>query len=88
MKHKHYTNEEILKISKLLSEGKTYSEIATILDRDYTRLTRKINELELYRFKRFTQYTKLKILKEISIDKLEYYNNKLNSYFNKKENIC
>ena len=84
MKHKYYTNEEILRISKLLSEGKTYSEIAIILDRDYTRLTRKINELELYRLKKIN----LKTLKMTSIDKLVYYNNKLNSYFNKKENIC
>ena len=82
MKHKHYTNEEILRISKLLSEGKTYSEIAIILDRDYTRLTRKINELELYRLKKIN----LKTLKMTSIDKLVYYNNKLNSYFNKNEN--
>ena len=88
MKHKHYTNEEILKISKLLSEGKTYREIAIILDREKTRLFRKIKELGLYRFKRLTQYTKLKILKTTSVDKLEYYNNKLNSYFNKKENRC
>ena len=84
MKNKHYTEQEIIKISKLLSEGKTYGEIAIILDRDYTRLTRKINELELYRFKKIN----LKTLKMTSIDKLEYYNNKLNSYFNKKENIC
>ena len=88
MKNKHYTNEEILKISKLLSEGKTNREIAIILDRDYTRLTRKINELGLYRFKKMTQYSKLKTLKSIRTDKLEYYNNKLNLYFNKKENIC
>lgn len=88
MKNKHYTNEEILKIAKLSSEGKTYSEIAIILNRDKTRLFRKIKELGLYRFKRLTQYTKLKILKTTSIDKLEYYNNKINSYFNKKENIC
>ena len=76
----HYTNEEIVKISKLLREGRTYREIAMILDRDYTRLTRKINELELYRLKKIN----LKTLKMTSIDKLEYYNNKLNSYFNEK----
>ena len=94
MKHKHYTNEEILEISKLLSEGRTYREIATMLNRDYTRLTRKINELGLYRFKKTTP----KILKEITpkiskktiprtreeirSDKIEYYNNKVNLYFN------
>ena len=80
MKHKHYTNEEILEISRLLSEGRTYREIAMILDRDYTRLTRKINELGLYRFKKIN----LKTLKMTSNDKLEYYNNKLNSYFNNR----
>ena len=78
MKNKHYTDEEIVKISKLLSECKTYREIAIILDRDYTRLTRKINELELYKLKKIN----LKTLKMTSIDKLEYYNNKINSYFN------
>ena len=77
MKHKHYTNEEILEISKLLREGRTYREIAMILNRDYTRLTRKINELELYRFKKINPRT----LKMTSNDKLKYYSNKLNSYF-------
>ena len=78
MKHKHYTNEEILKISELLRDGRTYREIAMILDRDYTRLTRKINELELYRFKKINPKT----LKMTSSDKLKYYSNKVNSYFN------
>ena len=80
MKNKHYTEQEIIEISKLLIEGKTYSEIAMILDRDYTRLTRKINELGLYKFKKIN----LKTLKMKSIDKLEYYNNKLNLYFNNR----
>ena len=84
MKNKHYTEQEIIEISKLLGECRTYREIAMILDRDYTRLTRKINELGLYRFKKINPKT----LKMTSIDKLKYYNNKLNSYFNKKENIC
>lgn len=78
MKHKHYTDEEILKISELLRDGRTYREIAMILDRDYTRLTRKINELELYRFKKINPKT----LKMTSSDKLKYYSNKVNSYFN------
>lgn len=88
MKHKHYTNEEILKMMELSSLGKTQTEIAKILNRDGSRVSRKLNELGLYKFKKITQYTKLKILKVINSDKLEYYNSKLNSYFNKKENIC
>lgn len=80
MKHKHYTNEEIVKISKLLKEGRTYREIAMILDRDYTRLTRKINELELYRLKRINPKT----VKMTSNDKLKHYNSRLNLYFNEK----
>lgn len=88
MKHKHYTNEEILKMMELSSLGKTQTEIAKILNRDGSRVSRKLNELGLYKFKKITQYTKLKILKIINSDKLEYYNSKLNLYFNKKENIC
>ena len=80
MKNKHYTEQEILKIVKLLSENKTYREIAMILNRDYTRLTRKINELELYRFKKIN----IETIKMTSNDKLRYYSNKLNSYFNTK----
>lgn len=88
MKHKHYTNEEILKMMELSSLGKTQIDIAKILNRDGSRVSRKLNELGLYKFKKITQYTKLKILKVINIDKLEYYNSKLNLYFNQKENIC
>ena len=88
MKHKHYTNEEILKMMELSSLGKTQIDIAKILNRDVSRVSRKLNELGLYKFKKITQYTKLKILKVINSDKLEYYNSKLNLYFNKKENIC
>ena len=88
MKHNHYTNEEILKMMELSSLGKTQIEIAKIINRNGSRVSRKLNELGLYKFKKITQYTKLKILKVINSDKLEYYNNKLNSYFNKKENIC
>ena len=80
MKHKHYTNEEIVKISKLLREGRTYREIAVILNRDYTRLTKKINELELYRFKKVNP----KAVKMTSSDKLKYYNSRLNLYFNER----
>lgn len=80
MKHKHYTNEEILEISRLLSEGRTYREIAMMLDRDYTRLTRKINDLGLYRFKKINP-RKIKMTRD---NKLEYYRNKVNSYFNKR----
>ena len=80
MKHKHYTNEEIVKISKLLREGRTYREIAVILNRDYTRLTKKINELELYRFKKVNP----KAVKMTSDDKLKYYNSRLNLYFNER----
>ncbi len=87
MKHKHYTNEEILKMMELSSLGKTQIDIAKILNRDGSRVSRKLNELGLYKFKKITQYTKLKILKVINSDKLEYYNSKLNLYFNKKENI-
>lgn len=88
MKHKHYTNEEILKMMELSSLGKTQIDIAKILKRDSSRVSRKLNELGLYKFKKITHYTKLKILKAINSDKLEYYNSKLNLYFNKKENIC
>ncbi len=88
MKHKHYTNEEILKMMELSSLGKTQIDIAKILNRDGSRVSRKLNELGLYKFKKITQYTKLKILKGINSDKLEYYNSKLNLYFNKKENKC
>ena len=66
MKNKHYTNEEILKMMELSSKGKTQIEIATILNRDSSRISRKLNELGLYRFKKITQYTKLKILKMIN----------------------
>ena len=84
MKHNHYTNEEILKMMELSSLGKTQIEIAKIINRNGSRVSRKLNELGLYKFKKITQYTKLKILKVINSDKLEYYNNKLNLYFNKK----
>ena len=80
MKHKHYTNEEIITISNLLSEGRTYREIAMMLDRDYTRLTRKINDLGLYRFKKINPKT----IKMKSNDKIKYYSNRLDSYFGKR----
>ena len=80
MKNKHYTEQEIVEILRLLSEGRTCREIAMIIDRDYTRLTRKINELELYRFKKIN----IETIKMTSNDKLRYYSNKLNSYFNTK----
>ena len=80
MKLKHYTNEEILEISKLLSEGRTYREIAMMLDRDYTRLTRKINDLGLYRFRKINPKT----IKMTSNDKIKYYSNRLDSYFNER----
>ena len=81
MKNKHYTEQEIIEISKLLGEGRTYREIAMILDRDYTRLTRKINELEMYRYKKINPRT----LKMTNSDKLRYYSNRLNSYFNRRD---
>ena len=79
MKNKRYTNEEILEISKLLSEGITCREIAIMLNRDRTRLIRKINELGLYRFKKINP----RALKMTINDKLKYYNDRLNLYFNK-----
>ena len=88
MKHKHYTNEEILKMMELSSLGKNRIEIAKVLNRNESRVSKKLNELGLYKFKKITQFTKLKILKVINSDKLEYYNSKLNLYFNKKENEC
>ena len=63
MKHKHYTNEEILKMMELSSLGKTQIDIAKILNRDGSRVSRKLNELGLYKFKKITQYTKLKNIK-------------------------
>lgn len=79
MKHKHYTNEEIIEISKLLKKGKTYREIAIILDRDYTRLTKKINSLGLNKYKMVKSLNK-KTLTE----KLKYHNNKLKLCFEGK----
>lgn len=51
MKYRYYTPSEIEQIIEMLKQGFTIIKIAGVLDRDRTRLSRKIKELKLNIYK-------------------------------------
>lgn len=51
MGYRYYTPSEIEQIIEMLKQGFTITKIAEVLDRDRTRLSRKIKELNLNIYK-------------------------------------
>lgn len=51
MGYRYYTPSEIEQIIEMLKQGFTITKIAEVLDRDRTRLSRKIKELKLNIYK-------------------------------------
>ena len=70
MGYRYYTPSEIEQIIEMLKQGFTITKIAEVLDRDRTRLSRKIKELELNIYKPRAEYIK-KEKNRIVISKLK-----------------
>ena len=66
----YYTPSEIEQIIEMLKQGFTITKIAEVLDRDRTRLSRKIKELNLKVYKPRAEYIK-KEKNRIVISKLK-----------------
>ena len=56
MGYRYYTTGEIEQIIEMLKQGFTITKIAEVLDRDRTRLSRKIKELKLNIYKPRVDY--------------------------------
>ena len=56
MRYRYYTTGEIDQIIEMLKEGYTITKIAKVLDRELTRLSRKIKELNLKVYKPRAEY--------------------------------
>ena len=56
MRYRYYTPGEIDQIIEMLKEGYTITKIAKVLDRELTRLSRKIKELNLKVYKPRAEY--------------------------------
>lgn len=70
MGYRYYTTGEIEQIIEMLKQGFTITKIAEVLDRDRTRLSRKIKELNLKVYKPRAEYIK-KEKNRIVISKLK-----------------
>ncbi len=70
MGYRYYTPSEIEQIIEMLKQGFTITKIAEVLDRDRTRLSRKIKELNLKVYKPRAEYIK-KEKNRIVISKLK-----------------
>lgn len=70
MGYRYYTPSEIEQIIEMLKQGFTITKIAEVLDRDKTRLSRKIKELNLKVYKPRAEYIK-KEKNRIVISKLK-----------------
>ena len=70
MGYRYYTTGEIEQIIEMLKQGFTITKIAENLDRDRTRLSRKIKELNLKVYKPRAEYIK-KEKNRIVISKLK-----------------
>lgn len=70
MGYRYYTTGEIEQIIEMLKQGFTITKIAEVLDRDRTRLSRKIKELKLNIYKPRAEYIK-KEKNRIVISKLK-----------------
>lgn len=86
MGYRYYTPGEIEQIIEMLKEGYTITKIAKVLDREVTRLSRKIKELNLKVYKPRAEYIK-KEKNSIVISKpkrevlIEIYNERLKKVF-------
>ena len=86
MSYRYYTTGEIEQIIEMLKQGFTITKIAEVLDRDRTRLSRKIKELKLNIYKPRAEYIK-KEKNSIVISKpkrevlIEIYNEKVKKLF-------
>ena len=86
MSYRYYTTGEIEQIIEMLKQGFTITKIAEVLDRDRTRLSRKIKELKLNIYKPRAEYIK-KEKNSIVISKpkrevlIEIYNEKVKKVF-------
>ena len=86
MGYRYYTPSEIEQIIEMLKQGFTITKIAEVLDRDRTRLSRKIKELKLNIYKPRAEYIK-KEKNSIVISKpkrevlIEIYSEKLKKVF-------
>lgn len=58
MGYRYYTSGEVEQIIEMLKQGFTITKIAEVLDRDYTRLSKKIKELNLKVYKPRAEYIK------------------------------
>lgn len=82
MAYRYYTHSEIEQIIEMLKEGYTITKIAKVLDREVTRLSRKIKELNLKVYKPRAEYIR-KEKNSIVISKpkrevlIEIYNERL-----------
>ena len=70
MGYRYYTPSEIEQIIEMLKQGFTITNIAEVLDRDRSRLSRKIKELNLKVYKPRAEYIK-KEKNRIVISKLK-----------------
>ncbi len=68
MGYRYYTTGEIEQIIEMLKQGFTITKIAEVLDRDSTRLSRKIKELNLKVYKPRAEYIR-KEKKNIIVEK-------------------
>ena len=86
MAYRYYIPAEIEQIIEMLKEGYTITKIAKVLDREVTRLSRKIKELNLKVYKPRAEYIR-KERTSIIISKpkrevlIEIYNEKVKKVF-------
>ena len=87
MGYRYYTPSEIEQIIEMLKEGYTITKIAKVLDREVTRLSRKIKELNLKVYKPRAEYIRKEKNSSIVISKpkrevlIEIYNERLKKVF-------
>ena len=67
MGYRYYTPSEIEQIIEMLKQSYTITKIAEVLDRDRTRLSRKIKELKLNIYKPRAEYIKKEKLKRAEL---------------------
>ena len=86
MGYRYYTPSEIEQIIEMLKQSYTITKIAKVLDREVTRLSRKIKELNLKVYKPRAEYIR-KDKKNIIVEKpkraelILIYNEKLKKVF-------
>lgn len=79
MGYRYYTPSEIEQIIEMLKQGFTITKIAEVLNRDVTRLSRKIKELNLKVYKPRAEYIIVEKPKRAEL--ILIYNEKLKKVF-------